>query len=138
MKTQMQLNANTDHQTASEWYDSYGAHTYSEARDCDIPLQAVESEWLADGLDDDEIIEMLGDAGIRGDDARECLRLARRIWAAAVEVEEALAAAVEAYADGDLDAVLDALDCASGLEKDHGDDPATAELRLKLLEESAE
>lgn len=48
----------------------------------------------------------------------------------------ALEAAVEAYEAGDMDEVIDSLDEACDIEREHGgDDPASSSLRTRLVRE---
>lgn len=130
MKTTLKLNADTDHEDARALYGNYGAHS------------TVEFDWL-DG-DDDEAAELLKAEypELSDDEAEGMIALSRRIREDAEDVESQLEAAVEAYeaAKHDEDetaiaAIIEALETASSIETNHGDDPASKALRAALLDE---
>jgi hypothetical protein len=136
MKLALKLNADTGHESAEEWYGSYGAYISTDHGD--LTHDTVDYDWLDD--DDSEIIERLqeSDEDLSEDEAKSLVALARRIREAAESVVSNLEAAVEAYEADDIDAVIDALDAASSEERDHGDDPSARQLRKQLIEEVAD
>ncbi len=69
--------------------------------------------------------------------ALRLIAYARTAWEAAQNVELWLEDAVQAYHDRDLDACAEALEAASSLESDWGDDPAAKELRRQLIDENS-
>lgn len=118
--------ADTEHEDAIDWYQSYGAHIETEHHGCIEPMVVGYADL--DGNDVD----------IRSDLLRHypnLLKKARAIREAADGVEAALEAAVSAYEAGDVDGVIEALDEASSIEREHGDDPASSWLREKLVRE---
>jgi hypothetical protein len=120
------------HESAREWYHSYGAHVSTE-RCGDLCVQTVEYDWLDD--DDDAVVARLrgDDPALSKDEARSLVHLARAVREGAEQVEAALAEALDCARRGDALACLDALDEASRIEREHGgDDPATTNLRNQL------
>ena len=134
MKLALKLNADTEHETAQEWYGSYGAHISTDNHG-DLTHDTVDFDWLDD--DDSEIVERLQEIyeDLSEDEAESLVALARGIREAAESVVSNLEAAVEAYEANDIDAVIEALDAASSEERDHGDDPSAKQLRKQLIEE---
>ena len=118
-------------QSASEMYQSYGAHIPDE-NGYAVQIQAVFPGELEDH-DDDELIRSLTEDG-NGDVADALVAKARSVFAAMKEIETELDEAIEAATDGDLERTVDALSRASRLERDHGDDPATRQLASQLLD----
>lgn len=133
MKMALKQNADTSHETAAEWYASYGAHVCTQHHG-DITPDVVDYDSLDD--DDDEIAEALMDiySDLTRSEADEIIALARRVKDAADAVVSHLEDAVKAYKADDLAAVVDALDCASSEESEHGDDPSAKALREALVE----
>lgn len=136
---------------ANDWYADYGwcADNWLLGQ---VPLQVVEPHWLDDT---ESAIERTAetlyedwpcdaDASPRRRQrecravAEELVRMARVVWDAAREVEDALRSAVAAYRRGDLEGVLKALEWAHEVESDHGGAPATDALMQDLLEELEE
>lgn len=132
MKSKIVENADLEHETAEEWYGAYGAHISTEHHG-DLKHDVVEYDWL-DG-DDSVIVERLQEMydELSDDEADSLVALARGIREAAESVVSNLEAAVEAYERRDIAAVIDALEAASLVERDHGDDPASRQLRMQLL-----
>lgn len=127
-------NPNVSHDDAEEMYSCYGAHISTEEAG-DITVQAVEAEWLRDGLDRAEIVEKLMESisDLAEDEAESLASLAQRVWDDMEAIEELLEAAASAAADGDLAATLEALRDARSTETNHGDDPSTSALASQLL-----
>ena len=134
MKLALKINADTEHETAAEWYSSYGAHISTEHHG-DLTHDTVDFDDLDD--DDAEIVERLQEVyeDLSEDEAESLIALARSIREAAESFVSNLEAAVEAYEAGDLDQVIEALEAASSEEKEHGDDPSAKQLHKQLLEE---
>lgn len=136
-KVVLRPNADTTHQDAAYWYACYGAHISTEAAG-DVEVQAVDPEWLAQDLDDEEIAAKIREEcaaiAFSSDELEELISLARQVWDAATTVCNLLDTAVEDYTAGDLDGVLEHLRAAREVETEHGDDPATSELVEKLIE----
>ena len=138
-------NADTSHESAEDWYDSYGAHVSTE-RGGDVCVQAVDYDWLDE--DDDAVIAKLIEdktylpkheeaeyqCDITEDEAASIVALARWVRESAEEIEGLLNDAVKAYESGDLAQTIEALEAASRQEGNHGDDPATKALTEQLLE----
>jgi len=134
----LRADADTRHERARDWYANYGAHVSTLAAG-DVPVQAVEFDWLDE--DDHEVVRrlMVEDGELLDFEADELVRLARGVREAAEDVCGSLDAAVEAYRRGDLASVIDWLDSASSTETDcGGDDPATSALASQLLAELPE
>ena len=136
MKYTLNPNADTTHESAEDWYSSYGAHISTEGHG-DLVVQTVEWDWLEDG---EKIIPRLKSdhEKLTTDEAKELIALAKRVRSAAKEVVSCLEAAVEAYDAGDLDECVAQLDAASSVEQDHGDDPASKSLRTALISETGD
>lgn len=125
--------ADTTHETAQDWYDSYGWHLSTE--DGDVVLQAVDYDWLDE--DDAAVSARLREDGLddlSGDEIASLIEHARTIRDAAQEIESLLEDAVSAYDAGDLDACRRALLDAESIESDHGDSPASSSLAAALLD----
>jgi hypothetical protein len=129
----LNADADTEHETAEEWYDSYGWHLTTENAG-DAFLQAVEYDWL-DDYDDDAVIARLleSDDQLNRDEAASMVTKAREIRECAESICDLLDEAVEAYQQGDADKVEELLDAAKSHESDHGDSPASDSLRSSLL-----
>jgi len=137
-------NADTLHQSAAEWWDDLGYHVSTQGYDEAHPL----AQWddivpLLDGYTlDEEVREHLHNlAGYEPCEAQAEIALieyARLALDAARSVEAALRRAVDAYVAGDLVAVLEALDEASSVEMEWGDDPASSALRAALVGDHAD
>jgi hypothetical protein len=137
MKLALKINADTSHETAQDWYGSYGDHISTESHG-DLTLGTVHYDWLDD--DDSAIVERLQKSykDLSEDEAEGLIALARGVREAAETVVSNLETAVEAYEAGDLERVIEALDASSSDERHYGDDPATQALRAQLLLESAD
>lgn len=124
--------ADTTHEDASDWYSSYGWHMSTDAGD--IELQAVHYDWL-DDLSDSDIADRLTERypDLSDDDAAEIVERAREIRDCAESICSHLDDAVAAYEARDYAACVAALDAATGEESDHGDTPASSQLRRALL-----
>ena len=141
-KLQLRAAANTNHDDAEEMYGCYGAHitlTNDEGEQTgpDVCVQAVESEWLRDGLRGDDLIAKIMEETIvdRKDDAESLAGLAERVWEDMSAVDDLLDRAVTAYESGDVEACIEMLQDAGRAEREHGDDPSTRNLARQLLEE---
>ena len=122
--------ANTAHDSAEDWYASYGAHVSTEEYG-DVSIQAVDYDWL-DG--DDVAEKVLEDYPEMSEaEADKLVERARDVRYAAEGVCDNLDDAVTAYKAGDLAGVIEALEAASSVEGEGGDDPATQELAERLL-----
>lgn len=108
------------HESAEEWYDSLGYHVSAEDGDHAHPVCS---------LDEVDTYEPQSDA------EASLLEYARAARDAATAVESALERAVTAWRDRDLAACIEALDEASQVEREYGDDPAAQALRDQLLVE---
>lgn len=131
----LRADASTHVEAASDWYDEYGAHISTEDAG-DITIHAIDYDWLDESDDDviyDEHYDEIDDLMTR-DEALELIALARSVRESAETVEGSLEAVVEAYEADDLDGVIEALEIASDIETDHGDDPATEDLMRRLLD----
>lgn len=126
--------ADTHHESAEDWYGSYGDHISTE-RAGDVTIQAVEYDWL-DDEDDDAVAARLRaeDDRLSEDEALALVERARDVREAADSIEGLLDEAVAAYERGHVQGVIEALDEASREEDDHGDDPATRDLAERLLQ----
>lgn len=123
-------NADTTHDSAREWYESYA--WYLSTDDGDVSLQAVKYSWLGDlATAKTKLREKY--PGLEDCEAEELVEQAASVRGAAEEIETELAAAVKAYEASDLDACVAALRRASDLEGDHGDDQAATALANALL-----
>lgn len=123
-------NADTTHDSAREWYESYT--WYLSTDDGDVSLQAVKYSWLGDlATAKTKLREKY--PGLEDCEAEELVEQAASVRGAAEEIETELAAAVKAYEASDLDACVAALRRASDLEGDHGDDQAATALANALL-----
>jgi len=131
--TRLSADADTDHEDARGWYDSYGWHLTTEDAG-DVMLQAVRYDWLDD--EDDAVITRLrkADSDLSADEAESIVTAARSTREAAESICDLLDEAVEAYERGDLDGAKQALLSAYSQESDHGDTPATSVLAGNLLE----
>lgn len=123
--------ADTTHEDAREWYDSYGWHLTTDRGD--VILQAVEYDWL-DEDDDTTCTRLITEQDITAADAAEIVEMAQSVRGMAEEVEGLLDAAVAAYEAGDLAGTIAALAAAGHREGDAGDSPATQALAAQLLE----
>ena len=132
--------ANTTHESAKSWYDSYGAHISTENHG-NISIQAVEYDWLDDEHDAAVVALVLADMPDPEDDddaadlrsvAEGLVDRAREVRDAADTVKSLLDEAVRAYESADINAVVEALQAASQYESEHGDDPATQTLIYAL------
>lgn len=137
--------ADTAHETAEEWWADLGYHVTTEEMG-DICHPICEVDDLGD-CDEDLVRKLLA----RDSAVNECptdeggrdlvsaysdlVAYAREAWAAATTIAGLLETAVAAYHRGDLEAVLAALDEASQVENEYGDDPATWSLRSRLIED---
>ena len=124
--------ADTDHQSAEDMYFSFGWHLTTENAG-DIELQAVEYE---NAEDDRAIADWLMEEheGLTKDEADVIAQKAVEIRAYCDNVKALLAEAVAAYEADDVSSCVRSLDKASSVESDGGDDPASRELRGKLIE----
>jgi hypothetical protein len=129
-------NADLTHEDARGWYNSYGWHI-TTANEGDVTIDAVEYDWL-DGTDA-EVIARLRETydALTDDEAESIVAKAREVREAGETIEGLLDEAVEAYQSGDMDAVVEALDEAARVESEHGDSPATNDLRSQLLDDAA-
>lgn len=125
--------ADTTHEDAREWYDSYGWHLTTEKAG-DVLLQACEYDWL-DEENDDEVADKMRewDSDLTRDEALSIAHKARSVRDDAEVVCGLLDEAVEAYNRADYDAVVAALDKAKSVESAHGDSPASNSLRAELV-----
>lgn len=132
MQTRLRDSADTTHETASDMYDAYGWHLSTDERD--IPLQAVQYDWL-DDADDVRVAGRLraADSDLTDDEAMDLVVMARGVREAMEGVSDLLDDAVDAYRRGDCEGCARALEHASAVESDHGDDPATDALREQLI-----
>lgn len=127
--------AEAKYETAAGWYDDYAAHIDTKHAGS-VDVQAIDYAWLDD--DDDAVIAarlMTEDDKLSRDEALSLVSLARDVRASAEEVEAALAEALDCARRGDATACLDALDEASQIESQHGEDTATQHLRDQLIAE---
>lgn len=127
-------NADLDHESAKDWYENYGWHITTE-KEGDVTLDAVEYEWL-DGTDDEVCAKLLETYDLTDSEAAAIVFMARKVREAAETVADLLDEAVAAYQRGDMDAVVEALDEAARVESEHGDSPATDDLRSQLLDDA--
>jgi hypothetical protein len=127
--------ASPNYDDAAEMFSCYGAHVTCQESDRDIKIQAVDTDWLEEGLDEAAIIEKLTENGIHEDTAEGLAQLALRVWGDMQAIDDMFAEAVAAHKSGDLEATVEALREARNLETDHGDDPSTSDLAEQLLEE---
>jgi hypothetical protein len=126
--------ADTTHETAEEWYESYGGHiATSEAGD--VVIQSIGCDWLDEA--DDSVVDLLMASKplMTIEEAYCLLALARSAYDIAVTVCGLLDDAVEAYHAGDIDEVRRALSDARAAELEAGDAPATQSLWSQLLRE---
>lgn len=125
--------ADTEHQEARDWYESYGWHLTTESAG-DVTLQAVEYDWL-DSSDDADVIARLleSDESLTADEAAEIVSRAREVRQAAESICSLLDDAVAAYEAVDGPAVVRCLKDAADAEWEHGDAPATQALSDALL-----
>lgn len=136
-KLQFCANADTNHDDAEEMYGCYGAHITLGNDEGDVCVQAVEVEWLRDGLRGDDLVAKIMEETIveRRDDAEGLAALAERVWEDMSAIDGLLDQAVTAYEAGDVEACIEALQAAGSAEREHGDDPSTRSLAEQLLEE---
>jgi len=136
--TLAEVGANTEHEDARNWYDSYGWHLTTEAAG-DVVMQAVEYDWL-DGGDDDEVVRrlMAEHEALTADEAESIVERARSIRDVAEGICSQLDEAVAAYERRDREVVREALSAARRDELDHGDAPATDDLARRLLVETGD
>ena len=133
----LRLNADTSHETRSEWYGAYGAHISTESAG-DVCIQAVDIDWLIECEDDDDLLRTHGgalDSRMTQSEKEELVARAQTVWKSAIDMVFMLDEAVDAYRLGDMVGVERWLDEASVFERQHGDDPATRALAKQLLEE---
>ena len=130
-------NANLTHETAQEWYESYGWYMFTK-NEWEVELQEVEFEWLEDGEDVAVQNLMVAKPGLLQEEAEGIVAKAAEVREAAEEVESWLVEAVTAYRNNDLQGTIDALSRARLLEILHGDAPASNSLRSELLEDEDE
>lgn len=135
MKTyKFKPDANTNHESAENFFDGYGAHVTDHENGCDYRVQLVEFEWLEENEENEEIVALLLEKKAMGNEiAEELVEKAREIYDAGVELAEILESAVAAYNDGDIAACVEALNSARFTESEHGDDPASSDLRKRLI-----
>lgn len=135
-------NADKSHATASEMYSDYGWHTMCQICGEQYELQTIEYIDLqnlnADDLRDKVTAAVYSDDCDHGDIADELIDRARNIADDMESIESSLDEAVVAYNADDFKGTLDALDEASSLERDHGDDPASRQLRKQLIVDDPE
>lgn len=133
-KYMLNPNAKLKHETAREWYESYGWHLSTELAG-DVELQAVTWEWAE--LDTETAIANLmeSDSDLSYDEAQTIVVKAKEVREAAEPIVSYLELAVDCYKQGDLDGVTASLDVCRGMEMDHGDCPASNALRADLLME---
>jgi len=130
--TGLTANADTTHESAIDWYSSYGWHLSTESGD--VTLQAVEYGWLDDEDDAAVVALLMGEERkLKEDEAESIVEMARHVRSMADAVEGLLDSAVEAYDSGDFEACRDALLEAYKAESDAGDAPATQHLAGVLL-----
>ena len=123
--------ADTTHEDARGWYDSYGWHLSTEEAG-DVVLQAVEYDWLDD--DDDAVKKLRAEESeITQDEADSVVEAARGVRETAESICGLLDRAVEAYEAGDLESCRKALLSAYAAESEAGDAPATNSLASALL-----
>lgn len=125
-------NADTSHQDAEGWWGSYGWFL-STREHGDISLQSVDYDLLHRPAS--AVIDLMGDTGVSRDEAEALVEKAKEVRDVAEAIEALLKQAVEAYEDGDAELCDEHLRLASITENAHGDDPASRELRAKLLDE---
>lgn len=132
----LQPNADTSHATASEMYEDYGWHTMCQICGKQYVLQTIAYDDIK--LSDEELREKVA-ADVRSDNcdhdgiADEIIGAARRIADDMGDIAEYLDEAIKAYDVGDFAGVVDALDAASSIERNHGDDPDARHLREQLI-----
>lgn len=127
--------ADTSHETAQDWYESYGSHL-STLNAGDVCIQAVDYDWLDDDDDDDSDVRdklLESDDRLSSDEAEALVGMARSAREAAEEICRLLDDAVEAYESGDYAACVKALDAAKSREMEHGDCPASSGLQDQLI-----
>lgn len=132
----LRIGADTHHESAEDWYGSYGAYVSTESAG-DVTIQSIDYDWL-DESDDDEVLRAHRDeidTRITDNEALDLIARAREVREAADDIEGLLDAVVDAYERGVAAEVLSALDEARSAERDHGDYPATRELATRLLAE---
>lgn len=125
--------ADTSHESAEDWYQSYGWHLSTEDAG-DVCLQAVEYDWLDD--DDDAAVAAkleAEDGDLSADEALAIVKMARSVRESAEDICGSLDEAVEACRRGRLQQCRDALAYAYRRESEHGDTPASLGLAAKLL-----
>lgn len=108
------------HESADDWYDSLGYHVSTDDGDQAHPVCPMDEVDAYEPQDDAE---------------RDLLAYARAARDVAASVEDALKRAVDAWHARDLPACVAALDEASSIEREYGDDPAARVLRERLLVE---
>ena len=129
-------NAATDHEDPEYWYDAYGAHISTTAYG-DVRIQEIDPQWLVAYADDEELVAAHkgAHAYLTAKESAALVARARTVWDAACDIHSYRERAVDAYLDGDLDAVVEWLKTAEMEERQHGYAPAAEALRLQLLEE---
>lgn len=126
-------NADTDYESAQDLYDSHGDHVSTEDHG-DISVDMTYYSWTDEGVDTETAIRENWD-GLTEDEVEAIAAMCRKVREAADSVVDALGRAVIAYNAYDFDACVAALNEASSIESDHGDDPASRGLRGELLAE---
>lgn len=132
----LRADADTDHEDARSWYESYGWHLSTEDAG-DVTLQAVEYDWL-DESDDLVVVKLMdSDSDLTQDDAESIVDMARTVRESAESLEAILDEVVEKYEVGDEAGVMKLLRAAKSAESDAGDWPATNNLASSLLYDSS-
>lgn len=128
----------TDHIDAHTFYTGY-----SWSRKCEsgryLELQCVTSDEAESG-DTPEIVQALMRRypDVTEYEARKCVEAAIAVYSDGNDLEAALASAVDAHADGDLKACLEALAEARDIGRRNGTSEDSDQLRAALITEQAE
>ncbi len=137
MTMKLRIKANVDHEDPEYWYDAYGAHI-STAAAGDVCIQEIDPQWLVAYPDDEALVAAHKGAhtALTKEERAALVSRARAVWDAACDIHYYRERAVDAYLQGDLDAVVEWLKTAEMEERQHGYAPAAEALRKQLLEEA--
>jgi len=152
----LRTNADTSYESAEDMWDSLGFPGHPACslkqlkaeKDDDrlanklgaprlAPLWRELKQAAADGDEwlEQSIMERIDLAQMERDEILGAITYGRRAIEDMRGIAAALRDAVMAYKAGDLEGCIDALEMASSLEREYGDDPAASELRAQLLDE---
>lgn len=128
----------TDHIDAHDFFTSYGWSIECETRRY-LELQCVTYDEAMSGRTAETVRSLMARYSYCTEyEARKCVEAAESVYSDGADLEAALARAVDAHADGDLETCLEALEEARHIGRRNGSSEDSDQLRAALITEQAE